>query len=204
MGKEYNADYRFKVCIIGAAGSGKTAMVDQLIKHEFHEETKTTVGVEYATLAFNVKDYTVQLEMWDTAGQEKYHSIAKTYFRNAKACVLVFDIADQKSFDEVTLWLNMFRQLADPNAYIILVGNKADLEEQRQVQSTQAQDFAKENLFEYVETSSVTGQNIKETFEKIARILFDYVKEGKMETGPAIKQQQIHSSHETSSSPCLC
>lgn len=202
MVKEYNADYRFKVCIIGAAGSGKTAMVDQLVNHEFHEETKTTVGVEYATLAFNVNDYTVQLEMWDTAGQEKYHSIAKTYFRNAKACVLVFDISEQKSFDELTLWLDMFRQLADPNAYIILVGNKADLEEQRQVQGTQAQEFAKENLLEYIETSSVTGQNIKETFEKIARILFDYAKEGKMETGPAIKKQQVHQTDYDSGCKC--
>ncbi|KAK8884209.1 hypothetical protein M9Y10_043315 [Tritrichomonas musculus] len=175
-------DYKFKICVIGSAGCGKTAMVDQLINGSFSEQTKTTVGVDYRPYQFTIKDYIVQLELWDTAGQETYKSVAKTYFRNACGCVLVFDTTEQASFNELTFWLQQFRQLADPNALILLVGNKVDLENKRQIQPDVAEQFAKDNMLSYLETSALTGQNIRETFERIAHGLFDLVKSGKLQT----------------------
>ncbi|KAH0787984.1 Ras-related protein Rab-4B [Histomonas meleagridis] len=203
MVKEYNADYRFKVCIIGAAGSGKTAMVDQYLDHEFHEQTKTTVGVDYRPCVFSINEYCVQLELWDTAGQETYQSIAKTYFRGAKGCILVFDITEQKSFDELSFWLGQFRQLADPNASIILVGNKADLEDQRQVTREAAEGYATSNMLDYLETSAVSGQNIGEVFDRIAHQLFNSAKEGKITTGPAVKVEKSHHNPEHYQT-CVC
>lgn len=173
-------DYRFKVVVIGSAGCGKTAMVDQLLTGKYNEQTKTTVGVDYRPYKVSINQNIIQLELWDTAGQETYKAVAKSYFRDAVGCVLVYDITSQTSFNELQFWLTQFRQLANPNACVLLVGNKVDLESQRQISSESAEQFAKDNMLQYLETSAVTAQNIKETFDKLTRTLFDYVKMGKI------------------------
>lgn len=189
-GEVKNPDYRFKVVVIGAAGSGKTAMVDQLLTGKFSEQTKTTIGVDYRPYRMDIKQNVCQLELWDTAGQETYKAVAKTYFRGAVGCILVFDLTSQASFDELQFWLSQFRLLADPNAVIVLVGNKADLEETRQVSSDAAEQFAKDHLLEYLETSAVTAQNIKESFERVSRQIFDSVQEGKLKISRAGEKQK--------------
>ena len=188
-------DYRFKVCIIGSAGCGKTAMVDQLITKKFAEQTKTTVGVDYRPYQYTVHDFIVQLELWDTAGQEQYRAVAKTYFRNAVGCVLVFDTTDQASFNELSYWLQQFRQQSDPNGVILLVGNKVDLADKRQIQPDAAEQFAKDNLLKYIETSALTGQNINETFERVANELFQLARENKIQVKSTAQQNQVPSEH---------
>ena len=174
------ADYKFKICIIGAASSGKTAIVERLISGEFNPDLKATVGVEYKPFRFDIGEYLCQLELWDTAGQEAYKAVAKSYFRQAVGCVLVFDLTEQKSFDELQFWLSQFRQLASPNAVILLAGNKADLEDRRQVSADVAEQFAKDNLLSYTETSALNGQNIMEIFQRLAKEIFDLVKSQKI------------------------
>jgi small GTP-binding protein len=174
-------DYRFKVVIIGAAGSGKTAMVDQLTTGEFHDSTRTTVGVDYRTFRLDVQQHVVQLELWDTAGQETYRAIAKTYFRSALGCVLVYDTTSQTSFDELQYWFGQFRELASPNALVLLAGNKIDLEGNRQVSPEVAEQFAKDHFLEYLETSAATATNIREVFEKLGRGIFELVQSGKLQ-----------------------
>jgi len=171
-------DYRFKVVVIGAAGSGKTAMVERLVRKEFSEKQKTTVGVEFNPFKVCVNDFIVQLDLWDTAGQENYKAIAKSYFREAVGCVLVYDITSQKSFDELGFWLNQFRELADPQAFIILVGNKSDLESQRVISSDWATEFAEKQFLQYFETSALTAQNISEVFQTLCHTVFDRVRSG--------------------------
>ncbi|OHT09584.1 Ras family protein [Tritrichomonas foetus] len=173
-------DYRLKVVVIGAAGSGKTAMVDQLLTGKYNEVTKTTVGVDYRPYKVNISQNIIQLELWDTAGQETYKSVAKSYFRDAVGCVLVFDLTSQASFNELQFWLTQFRQLANPNAVILLVGNKLDLVEKREISADTAEQFAKDNLLTYLETSAVTSHNIKESFDRVARAMFDNIRMGKI------------------------
>jgi small GTP-binding protein len=173
-------DYRFKVVVIGSSGSGKTAIVDRLLSDTFSSSTKVTVGVDYRPYRIDVKQNVVQLELWDTAGQERYKAIAKSYFRNSVGCVLVFDTTSQASFDDVQFWLSEFRMLADPNAFILMVGNKIDLENERQIRCDTAEIFAKDHLLEYLETSAVTSHNIKETFQRLATSVFDLVQNGKI------------------------
>ena len=185
-------DYRFKVVVIGAASTGKTAIVDQLLTGKFSEQTKTTVGVDYRPYRVDVKQHVCQLELWDTAGQEQYKAVAKTYFRAAVGCVLVFDVTSQASFDDLQFWLSQFRLLADPNAIVLLVGNKVDLESARQVQPDVAEQFAKDHLLEYLETSAVTAMNIKEVFEKLTREIFDAVQQGKLKIAKVGEKKHKH------------
>ena len=185
------ADYKYKVVVIGAAGSGKTAIVDRLIDKQFSEKPKTTVGVEYRPYRIKIDPFLIQLELWDTAGQENYNSIAKTYFRNAVGCVLVFDVTNQKSFDDLSFWLQTYRELADPNSEIILVGNKTDLKDERIISEETAEAFAKENQLHYYETSAFNGQNIDEVFNRLTHTIFDLIKMGKLyvdKSGRSAKQ----------------
>jgi Ras-related protein Rab-2A len=179
--REPDPDYRFKVVLIGAAGSGKTTIVNQLLTGQFTPYTKTTVGVDYRPYRLDVRQNLIQLELWDTAGQETYRAVAKTYFRGAVGCVLVFDTTSQESFDELSFWLGQFRQLGDPNAFTLLAGNKIDLTGRRQVSSEAAEQFAADNLIEYLEASAVTSQNIKETFERLARGILEGVMAGRLD-----------------------
>jgi small GTP-binding protein len=183
MTQQGEPDYRFKVVVIGAAGSGKTAIVDQLITGQFSEETKTTIGVDYRPYRVTVRHNLVQLELWDTAGQETYKSVAKSYVRNSAGCLLVFDITNTNSFNELQFWLSQFRLLAESNAIVLLLGNKADRESERTVTHEAAEQFAKDHLLDYLETSALTAQNVKEAFERIARELFELAQEGKVQTG---------------------
>lgn len=185
--EEY-CDLKYKLCVIGAAASGKTALVEQLITKQFSDSTKTTVGVDFRPYRVDYKQHVIRLEIWDTAGQEQYKAVAKTYFRNAVGCVLCFDTTEEKSFNDVPFWLGQFRELANPNAVVILVGTKTDLEDQRQISQETAEQFAQDNLLPYIETSAVTGKNVKDTFERIAHQLFDLTKEGKI--GNTNKQKQ--------------
>jgi small GTP-binding protein len=184
-------DYRFKVVIIGAAGSGKTAMVDQLLTGEFQSATRTTVGVDYRSFRIDVKQNVIDLELWDTAGQETYRSIAKTYFRSALGCVLVYDTTSQASFDELQYWFGQFRELANPNSLVLLAGNKIDLENERQVSPEGAEQFAKDHFLEYIETSAATAQNIKEVFQKLGRGIFDLVEAGKLQVARVGEKKKV-------------
>jgi Ras-related protein Rab-2A len=182
---EPEPDYRFKVVLIGAAGSGKTAIVTQLLTGEFSPAGKTTIGVEYRPFRVDIKQNVVQLELWDTAGQETYRAVAKTYFRGAVGCILVYDTTNQATFDDLQFWFGQFRQLADPNALVLLAGNKVDLVDRRQVSPESAEQFAKDNLIEYIETSAATAHNVKEIFQKLAYGIFEYVQNGNLQIARA-------------------
>ncbi|EAY03307.1 Ras family protein [Trichomonas vaginalis G3] len=173
-------DYRFKVVVIGAPGSGKTAIVDQLIEKKFNEKPKTTVGVDYRPYRVEVEEFVLQLELWDTAGQEAYKAVAKTYFRDAVGCVLVFDVTSQNSFDELSFWLTQYRELADPKSVIILVGNKVDLANDRVISQETGENYAKSGNMLYYETSAVTAQNIQDVFQKLGHDIFKLVRGGEM------------------------
>ena len=193
------ADYKFNVVIIGAAGSGKTAIVEQLIDKKFSDKPKTTVGVDYRPFRIKNGDCLIQLELWDTVGQENYKAIPKTYFRSAVGCVLVFDVTSQASFDELSMWLQTYKELADPASVILLVGNKTDLEKERVISAETAKNFAKEKNLEYYETSAVSGQNIPEVFDRLGHKLFDLVKMEKLfidKSGRATKKTEKKESNE--------
>ena len=155
----------FKFIVIGSSGVGKTAILKRLIDDVFTGESQSTIGVEFLATTLDVEGQSVKLQIWDTAGQERFRSIAKAYFRSA---ILVFDLTDRKSFDDLNQWLNDIHALCDPNAVVTLIGNKLDLTDQRTITSSEAEAFAQLHQLVYLETSALGGDNIQEAFHRTA------------------------------------
>ena len=172
--------------VVGASGVGKSAIVQRLIDGTFREEGQSTVGVEFKSFICPLEDQSVKLQIWDTAGQERFKSVSRAYFRNAVGAILVYDITNDVSFDELQTWLHDLQQLSHPNAFILLVGNKSDLEDQRQVGVQQAQDFADKHRLEYIETSAFNGSNIKESFTRLAYGIANRVANGQIQMNSGV------------------
>jgi small GTP-binding protein len=162
----------FKFIIIGASGVGKTAILKRLVEDTFSSESQSTIGVEFDSTTIDVDGQTIKLQIWDTAGQERFRSIAKAYFRNAVGVILVFDIGERKTFDDVNLWLNDVHSLCDPTATVVLIGNKADLAASRVVSLAEAEQYAQHHQLSYLETSALDGTNVREAFVKVATQIY--------------------------------
>ncbi|KAK8882821.1 hypothetical protein M9Y10_045464 [Tritrichomonas musculus] len=162
----------FKFIIIGSSGVGKTAILKRLVEDTFSSDSQSTIGVEFDSTVIEVDGQQVKLQIWDTAGQERFRSIAKAYFRNAVGVILVFDITERKTFDDVNMWLNDVHSLCDPTAVCILIGNKADLSENRVVTLSEAEQFAQHHQLNYLETSAMNGENVSEAFTKVATQIY--------------------------------
>lgn len=126
----------------------------------------------------------MKLSLWDTAGQETYKSVTRSYFRGASGALLVFDLSRKQTFQHVTDWLSDLRQIAEPDIVVILVGNKADLTQQeenkREVTKEEAEEWAKRNgVMEYVETSAKSGENVENAFMRVAERIFQNIQAGK-------------------------
>jgi len=186
----------YKFIIIGASGVGKTAILKRLIDDIFVEESQSTIGVEFDSTMLTVDNKKVKLQIWDTAGQERFRSISKAYYRNAIGVILVFDLTDRKSFDELSTWLNDVHTLCDANAVIQLIGNKCDLVDQRTVSLAEAESFAKRNQMHYLETSAKSGSYINDAFIQVATtIMSKNIKGGAspVDKSPLIPQKTTES-----------
>ncbi|KAH0792901.1 Ras family protein [Histomonas meleagridis] len=167
----------FKIVVVGSSGVGKTALVNQLVNKTFREDGQPTIGVEFKSYTIQADDESVKLQIWDTAGQERFRSVSKAYFRNAVGAILVFDLTSRQSFDELDTWINDLNALCTQNTYIILVGNKKDLED-RQIVETEGEEYAKRHNLIYLETSAKDGTNVEEAFARLGMGILRRVKEG--------------------------
>ena len=142
--KEEEFDIIFKVIIIGDSNVGKSNLMRRYLNQEFSKETKATIGVEFGSKHLEIEGYAVKIQIWDTAGNERYKSIATTYYQNSKGVLVVYDITRLDSFNNVNKWVNEVRQYGNKDVQIILIGNKCDLEEKRQVDSNLGVEKAKD------------------------------------------------------------
>lgn len=183
---------QYKIVVVGSSGVGKSAIVERLIEGTFTEESQPTVGVAFKSFVCQLDNDSVKLQIWDTAGQERFKSVSKVYFRKAVGAILVYDITSEASFEDLQTWLRDLHQLSHPEAFILLVGNKNDLEARREVGVRQAQDFAERHRLMYIETSARTGANVTEAFTKLAygvtsRIVSGQIKARGDDVGPLPK-----------------
>ena len=158
-----------KILLIGNGGVGKTSLIHRLVRDEFSTAIEQTIGVEFLAYNMEIDGKKVKLQLWDTAGQEQYRSLGKIYYRNAIGVLCVFSIDDHESFLSLKQWMKEVRVLCHPNAKIIIVGNKADLAEERQITESEIQNMCSSYSVEYIESSAKTGLNVKEAFYRLAR-----------------------------------
>merc|ERR1711907_532162 len=155
MSKDDEYDFLFKVVLIGDSGVGKSNLLSRFTRNEFNRESKSTIGVEFATRSVPCEGKTIKAQIWDTAGQERYRAITSAYYRGAVGALLVYDITKQSTFESVkTMWLDELKQNADANIIIMLVGNKKDLGHIRDVTTEEARNFAEKNQLSFIETSA--------------------------------------------------
>lgn len=163
-------DYLFKVVLIGDSGVGKSNLLSRFTKNEFNLESKTTIGVEFATKTIECGDKIIKAQIWDTAGQERYRAITSAYYRGAVAALLVYDITKLHTFENVEKWLQELKDYADDNIVVMLVGNKTDLKHLRAVKEEEAKSFSEEHELAFIETSALDSSNVVEAFEQIIQI----------------------------------
>ncbi len=130
---EDDYDMIFKVVLIGDSGVGKTNLLSRYLKNEFSFDSKTTVGVEFGAKRIDLDGVKIKAQIWDTAGQERFRSITNAYYKGAKGALLVYDVTRRETFDNINKWVPELKQSGDKDVTIILVGNKTDLETDRQV-----------------------------------------------------------------------
>ncbi|XP_054272414.1 ras-related protein Rab-4B [Macrosteles quadrilineatus] len=174
-------DYLFKFLVIGSAGAGKSCILHQFIENKFKNTSSHTIGVEFGSKIVNVAGKSVKLQIWDTAGQERFRSVTRSYYRGAAGALLVYDITNRESFNALADWLQDARALASPNIIILLVGNKKDLEADREVTFLQASQFAQENDLMYLETSAKSAENIEESFLKCCKTILAKIQSGELD-----------------------
>jgi len=160
-------DYLYKVVLIGDSGVGKSNLLSRFTRDEFNLETKSTIGVEFATRSIQTEGKTIKAQIWDTAGQERYRAITSAYYRGAVGALLVYDISKYSTFKNVERWLNELRENADRNIVIMLVGNKSDLRHLREVPTEEAKGFAETNKLSFIETSALDATNVELAFQNI-------------------------------------
>jgi len=164
-GEKY--DYLFKVVVIGDSGVGKSNLLSRFTRDEFNIESKSTIGVEFATRSVSVAGKTIKAQIWDTAGQERYRAITSAYYRGAVGALVVYDITKDVSFENVEKWLTELKENATADITMLLVGNKTDLAAQRAVSTEQGKAYATERGITFLEASALTASNVEASFLQI-------------------------------------
>ena len=164
---KYSAEY--KIVIVGESAVGKTALLYKYSEGVFKNGLISTIGLDFRTKIVDVEGVPVRLQVWDTAGQERFRTLSKQLFRGAKGIVLVFDITNKKSFDQLNYWINSFESYGVREEGVLIIGNKSDLEEQREVKTKDAQSIASDHSYNFIETSAKNGTNVNEAFSMLAR-----------------------------------
>ena len=172
MADEENYDVLFKIVLIGDSFVGKTNIMSKYLMNEFHEDSKATVGVEFGAKKFDIEGKSVKAQIWDTAGQERYKSITTTYYKGAKGALVVYDITRKETFDSVDRWISEVLNSGDKNMTMLLIGNKCDLDNQRQVTKEQGEEKAKAFKVAFLETSASSGENLDVAFEMIMKEVY--------------------------------
>ncbi|GAX23291.1 Ras-related protein Rab-2A [Fistulifera solaris] len=174
--------YLFKYIIIGDTGVGKSCLLLQFTDKRFQPVHDLTIGVEFGARMISVQDDTqIKLQIWDTAGQESFRSITRSYYRGAAGALLVYDITRRDTFQHLGRWLEEAKQHAHPNMAILLIGNKNDLEHRRAVTTEEGKAFADANGLLFLETSAKTAYNVEQAFLQTAESIYAKIKSGEID-----------------------
>ncbi|KAL5022124.1 hypothetical protein ScPMuIL_001279 [Solemya velum] len=165
------AQREVKLCLLGDSGVGKSSIVVRFVTDTFRQSLESTIGASFMTKRLNVDGTTYVFQIWDTAGQEKYRSLAPMYYRGSAAAIIVYDVTRETSFQSVKMWIQELKKNGSPNIVLAIAGNKNDLDDLREIDQKDAKEYADQIGAIFVETSALTALNVPELFMSIAKKL---------------------------------
>lgn len=204
-------DYSLKIIAVGDSGVGKTSFLARFVRDMFDDEIPSTLGVEFMSKIIETEKHRIQLQLWDTAGQELFRSVTRGYYRGSVGALLLFDLSKPDSFDSINTWLNDVREIARPECVIALIGNKLDLcppdrqsgnENGDFVSTETAKNFAQQNSMLYYEVSAKTGQNVQTAFDGLVEAIEKNIDSGVYELESASDQIDFKNEEDHSRSCC--
>ena len=189
--KDY--DYLFKILILGDSSVGKTNIIKRFLHNDFELNSKGTIGVEFDCknlMMGEKKEDIVKAQIWDTAGQERYRSVTKAYYRGAKGALVVYDITRRLTFDNIDGWILDLKTNGSKDIFIVLVGNKTDLMNQREVSKEEAETKSEQYDIAFLETSAKTGDNVDKAFNELLEQIYKANKVDKIENTDQVKENK--------------
>ena len=166
-------DYLFKILLIGDSGVGKSCLLLRFMDETYTDSYISTIGVDFRIRSIEVDGKHIKLQIWDTAGQERFRTITSSYYRGANGIIVVYDITDKESFENIKQWLQEIERYASDSVIALLIGNKSDLKENRQVSRHTAQEFSQYNNMDFLETSAKENKNVGNFFVRIAQKILE-------------------------------
>ena len=180
--KQY--DFLFKLLLIGDSGVGKTCILFRFSDDAFNTTFISTIGIDFKLKTIVLDGRIIKLQIWDTAGQERFHTITTAYYRGALGVMMVYDITDKKSFDDITNWLRAIQEHGNPKVEKMIIGNKCDLDDNRMVPKESGEALANANDAMFLETSAKSSLNVDKAFEQMAeRIMKNTILDDRNDTG---------------------
>lgn len=196
---------KFKLVFLGEQSVGKTSLITRFMYDSFDNTYQATIGIDFLSKTMYLEDRTIRLQLWDTAGQERFRSLIPSYIRDSSVAVVVYDITNANSFQQTSKWIDDVRTERGSDVIIMLVGNKTDLSDKRQVTTEEGERKAKELNVMFIETSAKTGYNVKQLFRRVAAALPGMEQtEKKPEDMIEVKLKDTPSEPEKPESGCSC
>jgi len=161
-------DYLFKMLLVGDSGVGKSTLLHRLIDDDYSGSFVSTIGVDLMIKSLQVDNKSVKLQIWDTAGQERFRTITRSFYRGAQGCLLIYDVTDRESFDNVHQWLDDIRTYTRPDTIVLLVASKCDQQSRRVVSQGEGEDLARSCGLRFIETSAKSAHNVEKAFAMLA------------------------------------
>lgn len=203
---------KYKLVFLGDQGVGKTSIITRFMYDSFDKNYQATIGIDFLSKTMYLEERTVRLQLWDTAGQERFRSLIPSYIRDSSVAVVVYDITNRASFLNTSKWIEDVRNERGNDVIIVLVGNKTDLSERRQVSVEEGEDKAAKEGIMFIESSAKAGFNIKALFRKLASSLPGMesaqaqpaAAQNLISINLASKKAEATGASETAVQPCAC
>ena len=185
-------DLKLKLVLLGDSGVGKTNLISRYISNSFDENTRATIGVEFFCKNFRInKKRTIKVEIWDTSGQERYKAITSVYYKGAKGAFIVYDITSRKTFENVDKWIGEIKERTTDDVKLIIIGNKTDLNNEREVKSEEALIKYQDMDIPLIETSALEDTNVNEAFINLIKIVYKDIARKEIEERKSISDNKI-------------
>ena len=199
-----SSELSLKVVVIGDSSVGKTCLSLRYLTGEFSSQTRPTIAAGFCNAKVKLGKVDIDLLIWDTAGQEIFRSITRSYYRDSNCAIIVYDITDRSSFEKLGDWIRDVRNLAPPDCQLVLVGNKLDLQAQRVIKTEEAQDFADQNNLMFFEASAATGENVQKLFNECVQAVYSKEKHNNMSTSAKSASVVMSNDRQQQDKGCNC